>query len=252
MLSGIHVWLTPYRDIGAPQLARLEQLLSPDERMQQQRFHFAEDRLRYLVTRALVRTVLSRYAPVAPANWAFTANAYGRPEIASQHGVPALRFNLSHSKGMIALAVSCWRELGVDIENTGWRPAPFDLAGHYFAAAERAELARLAPAQRQARFYACWTLKEAYAKARGIGLSFPFAWLDCSFPAPMQLRLSIDAASGDAAARWQFWQCRPAPDYTLALCAQRTGATPPAVVLHMLTPGTAQQRVEVAWASSVH
>lgn len=248
VLPEIHVWLTCYQDIVDPDLlARLGQLLNPRERAQQQRFHFADDRLRYLITRAMVRTVLSRYAPVAPADWAFTANEYGRPEVAAQHAAPGLRFNISHTNGMIALAVSQPGAIGIDIENVSLRPAPLDVAEHYFATAEVAALARLPLAQRHAGFFAYWTLKESYIKARGMGLSLPLHHFHFSFPAPAQIELHVDPEAGDDAARWQFWQCRPTPGTMLAVCAERTGATAPAIIVHTLIPGSADQPFDITW-----
>jgi 4'-phosphopantetheinyl transferase len=249
-LSGIHVWLTAYQDLVDPDLlARLGQLMDPRERAQHQRFLFEDDRLRYLVTRAMVRTVLSRHAPVAPADWVFTVNDYGRPELAAQHGMPGLHFNISHTRGMIALAVSRQVALGIDIENICWRAAPLDVAEHYFAPAEVAALATLPPAQRHAGFFAYWTLKESYIKARGMGLSLPLDRFHFSFPGPARIALTVQPdAGGDAeAASWQFWQCRPTPATMLAVCAERTGATAPAIHVHAFMPGGADQRFDVDW-----
>jgi 4'-phosphopantetheinyl transferase len=249
-LPEIHVWLSCYQDLVDPALlARLGQLMNPCERAQQQRFLFEDDRLRYLVTRAMVRTVLSRHAPVAPADWAFTVNDYGRPELAAQHGMPGLHFNLSHTRGMIALAVSRQGALGIDIENIRLRPAPLDVAEHYFAPAEVAALATLPPAQRHARFFAYWTLKESYIKARGMGLSLPLDCFHFSFPGPTQVALTVEPEAGDAAeaASWQFWQGRPTPDTMLALCAQRTGAIAPAIHVHTFMPARADQPFDVDW-----
>ena len=116
-MHAIDVWLNFHQEVvDARLLSHLSALLSEDERRQQTRFHLADDRLRYLLTRAMVRTVLSRHAAVDPADWAFTVNAYGRPEIANPHpDARTLRFNVSHTRGLIALAVSREREVGVDV-----------------------------------------------------------------------------------------------------------------------------------------
>src|SRR5262245_61305693 len=100
----IHLWLTYYEEITDAQLHdRYLLLLDPAERERQQRFHFQRDRLRYLVTRALVRTVLSRYLPVSEAGWTFATNAYGRPHIENAGVGSELRFNISHTQGLIVL-----------------------------------------------------------------------------------------------------------------------------------------------------
>ena len=85
-------------------LAALEpsyrQLITPDENERMARFVFERDRRQFLITRALVRTMLSRYAEVAPRDWRFITNQYGRPEVLDRPaGVADLRFNLSHTTG---------------------------------------------------------------------------------------------------------------------------------------------------------
>lgn len=244
----IDLWLTYYDQIVDPQLlAKLGELLNPAEREQQQRYYFSDDRLRCLVTRAMVRTVLSRYAAVAPADWSFTQNAYGRPEIAAHHNAPGLCFNISHSKGLIALAVSPHRTLGVDVENLSVRQPSIAIADHFFSPAEVAELAALPQALRQGRFFEYWTFKESYIKARGMGLSLPLDRFSFHFPHPRAVSLVIDDELGDDAGRWHFWQCRPTPDYLLALCAERLDGKPPALAVRTIIPTVAHQTVEMEW-----
>ncbi|WP_166875279.1 4'-phosphopantetheinyl transferase family protein [Massilia mucilaginosa] len=234
----IHVWLVFYQQIAGPALqAALLALLNEQERAQQLRFHFADDRLRYLATRALVRTVLSRYAPLAPADWIFTPNAYGRPAIANAHAqARTLGFNLSHTRGLIAMAVTRNRMLGVDVENLSTRQVSGGIAEHFFSPAEVAELATVPEERRQDRFFEYWTFKEAYIKARGMGLSIPLDRFSFDFPDERQVRLSIEADLGDDAERWRFWQFRPAPGYLLALCAERLDGAPPQLTVRGAIP----------------
>lgn len=224
--SNVDIWLTYYQAITDTHLlADMRSLLSDEERVQETRFHFADDRLRYLVTRALVRTVLSRYVSLPPEQWLFSANAWGRPQIAND--APAsrlLQFNISHSRGLIALAVAEDRELGIDVENIAERPAPVDIASHFFAAEEARALAALVPEQQPARFFEYWTLKESYIKAKGMGLSLPLDSFSFSFPDEYRVRLEVDAEDDDG--EWDFWQCRLGEEYILALCGARQTRRP--------------------------
>src|SRR5947207_12598508 len=114
----IHVWLTFYDEVSDERLhSAYRELLSDAEKKQEPRFYFARDRRRYLVTRALVRTVLSRYVPIQPREWIFSANAYGRPNIANAEARDlCLSFNISHTHSLIVLGITKGRELGLDVE----------------------------------------------------------------------------------------------------------------------------------------
>lgn len=237
--SEIHLWLAAYDSISDEQLhARYRALLDPAERVQQQRFYFARDRVRYLVTRALVRTVLSRYAPsVAPAAWTFENNRYGRPQAANAEARElGLAFNLSHTHSLIVLAVASRRELGVDVENVQSREASIKIANHYFAPAEVSVLNASPQHEQQFRFFEYWTFKESYIKARGMGLSLPLEKFSFHYPDSASVQIDIDAELSDAPSRWQFWQFQPTPEYLVALCAERRSGETPRVVVRQTVP----------------
>jgi 4'-phosphopantetheinyl transferase len=234
----IHLWLASYDEIGDERLhAAYRDLLDPAEREQEPRFYFARDRRRYLVTRALVRTVLSRYVPLSPAAWSFSANAYGRPQIVNPQGQEAgLAFNLSHTHSLIVLGVTSRGELGVDVENIRAREVSIGIADRYFAPEEVAAL-RAAPAQQQQyRFFEYWTFKEAYIKARGMGLSLPLDKFSFHYPDDVSVEIAIQPELSDDPSRWQFWQFRPADEYLLAICAERVDAHPAKLVVRRTVP----------------
>jgi len=247
-MHAIDVWLNFHQEVvDARLLSHLSALLSEDERRQQTRFHLADDRLRYLLTRAMVRTVLSRHAAVDPADWAFTVNAYGRPEIANPHpDARTLRFNVSHTRGLIALAVSRERDVGVDVENVLERPVSTGIADRFFSPAEAAELARLPATRRQDRFFEYWTFKESYIKARGMGMSIPLDKVSFHFPYEQATRLTIAPELGDDERRWSFWQFRPTPEHLLAVCAERQDGPAPVLTLRKLIPTVGEEIIEQA------
>lgn len=244
----IHLWLAAYQQFDDLQLrSHLRTLLRDAERAQEPAFHFADDRLRYLVTRAMVRTVLSRYADVLPADWAFAVNAYGRPEIAARHGLPGLQFNLSHTRGLIALAVARNRAVGVDVENLAERQPSIGIANHFFSPLEVAALADLPESRRGERFFEYWTFKESYIKARGMGLSLPLERFSFQFHGDQAVSLGADADIDDDPQRWCFWQCRPSPHYLLALCAESLGGPAPQITVRQLSSTMGEARLETAW-----
>ncbi len=231
-------------------LQRYRALLSPPELQAQQRFHFEKDRHRYLVTRALVRTVLSRYAPIAPQDWVFAANAYGKPSVAHSAAVAqTLSFNVSHTHDLVLVGVTRGAALGVDVESTQ-RGAALDAAQAFFAPSEVADLAQL-PAHLQAdRFFQYWTLKESYIKARGLGLSIGLDQFSFDLSQPGRVRLWVDPGQNDSAAHWRFWQLRPSPQHWVAVCARSQGQSHHSVqpTLHMrrVVPLGADQDMDMA------
>jgi 4'-phosphopantetheinyl transferase len=234
----IHVWLAFYDEVGDERLyAAYRELLDATEKEQETRFYFATDRCRYLVTRALVRTVLSRYVSIDPRQWVFSANEYGRPYTVNAEAKDAcLSFNLSHAHGLIVLGVTKRRALGVDVENVRAREAPLDVANNYFAPQEVAAIAAAPVHEQQDRFFEYWTFKESYIKARGMGLSLPLHKFSFHYPDDRAVGLAIDSELADDAARWQFWQFRPTPDYLVAICAERVGARSPRLVIRNAVP----------------
>ncbi len=169
----IHLWLACDREIHDPELlAAYRELLSPEEQQQAQRFHFEKDRHQYLVTRALTRTVLSEYAPVAARDWRFGKLEHGRPWPENPEA-GNLVFNLTHSAGLIVLGITRGNELGIDTENIVEREPPLDITNRYFSPQEAGDLGKLPRADQVERFFHYWTLKESYFKARSQGLAIP-------------------------------------------------------------------------------
>lgn len=227
-LNAVHVDLVSTDSADAwRQHEAYRALLSKDEHERMARLVFERDRRRFLLTRALVRTMLSRYANVPPAGWSFIANVHGRPEILDRpKGVPDLRFNISHTEGMIACAVTIGREVGIDVEHIG-RRLTHDVAGRFFAPSEVNDLEAL-PADEQARvFFDYWTLKEAYIKARGFGLALPLGDFAFKLAPPSPPVIAIEPALEDDAATWQFFQDWPTPQHRLGLAVRREGADLP-------------------------
>jgi 4'-phosphopantetheinyl transferase len=198
-------------------------LITPDENARMARFVFERDRRQFLITRALVRTMLSRYAQVAPHAWRFVTNPFGRPEVLDRPAhVPDLRFNLSHTDGLIACAVTVGREVGVDVENIT-RQVTHDIPGRFFAPREVADLRSLPESDQPRVFFDYWTLKEAYIKARGLGLSLPLSDFAFCLQPPALPTIAFEPALEDDPGSWQFYQASPTPIHRLGLAVRRNG-----------------------------
>ena len=90
-------------------------LCSPEELARHARIRHAETRDHHLLTRALVRTSLSRYSERAPEAWRFVENDHGCPFIEPSQNAQGLQFNVSHTTGLILCALTQRRAIGVDV-----------------------------------------------------------------------------------------------------------------------------------------
>lgn len=216
-----HVWYSWTQHCDSAEVrASYRSVLSADEAARLERFAFDYLKLEYLVTRALCRYTLSRYADAAPAQWTFRANAYGRPEIADEALAPGLRFNLSNSRSLVACVVTRDLDAGVDVEALDRRGDTVSIADHYFSAQELRGLRARETADQNDHFFQLWTLKESYIKARGMGLSIPLK--DFSFtPLERPIRIAFAPELEDTAEDWQFELFRPDPGHLLALGLRR-------------------------------
>jgi 4'-phosphopantetheinyl transferase len=211
-------------------------LLTAQEKQQEQRFYFACDRHRYLLTRALVRIVLSRYVPIAASDWRFEPTEYGRPMIVNDHElVPSLSFNISHCDGLIVLAVTRTSLIGVDTELVR-RKISLEVADHYFSPREVAALRSLTAALQGRRFLDLWTLKESYIKARGMGLSIPLNKFSFNLDENQSSVINFENDFDDLPSRWRFYQLNPSNEYAAALCVERQTSKPLTVISKWIIP----------------
>lgn len=215
----IHLWYAHDEDIrDSNLLAEYLTLLSHEEHIQQQRFHFEKHRHQYLITRALLRSVLSLYInAIPPKAWKFKKNQYNKPYIANPQLPMALNFNLSHTEKMVVLAVTRDRDIGVDIEYLPRANVGLDIAMRYFSETEFQELCALPPESQKRRFFDLWTLKEAYIKARGMGLAIPLDQFSYSFPQPGEIQISFSQSLQDNSGSWRLWQFIPDETHIMGL-----------------------------------
>jgi 4'-phosphopantetheinyl transferase len=195
--------------------------LHPAERERYHRFVFERHRIEYLATRALVRRALSSYRPVEPAAWQFRATAHGRPELDPPCG---LTFNLANHPTMVVCAIRARAELGVDVEPLTRGPEILEIADSVFAPRERTALRALPEPAQPDRALSLWTLKEAYIKARGLGLYLPLDGFAFSFDAARP-QICFAPTITDSADRWTF-RTTDLLDHRIALALETTDAAP--------------------------
>ncbi len=226
----IHVFLGSLDDVDIPDIrSACRELLSPGETQQAARFTSGRRTREYVFAHALVRAALSRLSPeVAPAAWRFARNRNGRPFISDPRSEP-LHFSLSHTDGFVACAVSHCERVGIDVEATDRPAAYLEIAQTFFSSSELADLISLPPARQKDRFFDYWTLKEAYAKARGMGFQLPLDAFAFHMGPEGKLGISFSRDLRDDPERWCFSQTSPTPRHRLAV-ADGSGSGLPLIV----------------------
>src|SRR5467141_3198005 len=129
----VHVWRA-LLDRSKANRGKLCALLAEDERVRADKFHFKKDRDHFVVGRAGLRAILSRYAGMPPDLLRFSYNPYGKPAL--ETGAGLLRFNVSHTHGIALYAVTRAHDIGVDVESVNERFASAEIAEHFFSRRE--------------------------------------------------------------------------------------------------------------------
>lgn len=215
----IHVWCA-LLDQPEQSVRQLASTLAPDEQARAQGYRLERDRDRFLVRRGILRHLLGRYVGREAKHVEISYGAYGKPSLAHGCGDGMLCFSLAHSGQMALFAFARGREVGVDIESVRPMPDADRIAARFFSPRESAALRALPPEERQQAFFACWTRKEAYLKARGVGLSGELGQFEVTVvPAEPA---SLFSVGGDPrrALDWRLEDLTPAPGYAAALAVE--------------------------------
>ncbi|MCP4693505.1 MAG: 4'-phosphopantetheinyl transferase superfamily protein, partial [Desulfobacterales bacterium] len=199
----------------------LKALLCDDEKERAARFHFERHRRRYIVARGSLRVILGRYLDAAPERPRFSYSEKGKPSLAEEWADARIQFNVSHSHELALYAVGRGRLVGIDVERIRSRPVAEELAERFFTPRECGMILDSPRELKQEVFFNFWTLKEAYLKATGEGVS-GLEKIEIDYP-----------ASGDPILRnpktmttipgWRARRLPPAEGYAGAVVIQGSG-----------------------------
>lgn len=186
----VHVWYADMRERWPESI--LYGSLGEEERIRASSFAFEEDRRRYVHAHGLLRMLLGGYLDRSPASIRFMAGPNGKPWLLSED--ETMHFNLSHARALVVCAFARDREVGVDVEwrdrELSWR----DVASYTCSKREQTLLSSMAGPAQVDTFYSWWTLKEAYVKAVGAGLTLPLNRIDVAGRYGASI---VDSADGD-------------------------------------------------------
>jgi 4'-phosphopantetheinyl transferase len=214
----IHLWRANL-NWSTDDVARMQQMLSWEERSRADRFYNAVDRTRFIIGRSLTRTLLGHNLGVAAHRVMFEYGSAGKPHLAAhlRQDIP-FNFNVSHSGNIVLVALGYCRALGVDVEQICNHFETDEIAKRYFSEHERRCLAMLPTDLRHDAFFACWTRKEAYVKARGDGLGLPLDCFDVAF-LPGEAPRLVDVRPPDSRS-WSFYDIDCGASYRAALAIE--------------------------------
>jgi len=161
-------WCVDVPAMSADSRRQLFDLMSDEERARAERFVRTSDRHSFTAAHGALRVALALMLGRDPREFRFEQGAYGKPELA---GGGDLRFNMSHSGGLVLIALAKGVALGADIERMRPLSDRADIVRRFFHPGEQADLAGLPEAEALPAFFRCWTRKEAVVKALGVGMS---------------------------------------------------------------------------------
>ena len=222
----LHIWCLRLK-VTTEEFALFESALSDDERRRAEVFRHQVDRDEFIAARGALRTILARYAGLAPEQLRFfypcvcgtgrCRPAHRKPALTAACGGERIRFNLSHSAGLAAIAVCYGREVGLDVERVDVEAAA-ELLANDVPSARRVKLNIPVPAALQAgEFFQYWTRREAMAKALGLGLALELS------PRPRHAkgrRRALDGEVRPALGAWWIRDFEPAPGYAGAVAVR--------------------------------
>jgi 4'-phosphopantetheinyl transferase len=222
----VRIWHGDPRHPPAALSRAEDSLLTADERARVERLVKPEDRRAARLTRVLVRLALSAIGGLPPERWRFGSTQHGRPVIANP-GFEELTFNVSHTRALVVCAVARDAELGIDVESLD-RPAAPEVMDHALSPTEQADVRAWPAGQVQRRLLEYWTLKEAYLKARSLGLGGGVAPEALTFDlrGPEPRLISTGPLADGRPEGWRFAQAELSPAHLLSVALRGPGSPP--------------------------
>ncbi|MEP3046461.1 MAG: 4'-phosphopantetheinyl transferase superfamily protein [Roseibium sp.] len=217
----VAVWWLSLEDIHKDDLAKLEALLIDEELARANLFHFERDRQIYVAAHGICRGLLSYCLGQGAQSWRFSIEDHGKPELICRPDGPKVRVNISHTRGLAAVALTLENDIGVDVEWRQRNARVEDLAKRMFAESERQLVQNASDNEKQNVFLTFWTLKEAYVKAIGKGLSQP---LDAFAFTLEDLKISFRDPLAGEPTQWHFERYHPGPDHLMSLAVNHPNA----------------------------
>ncbi len=208
----IHLWQADLNPTE-PTIEQLSRMLSVDEYARAERYAFPHLRRRFVVARGILRVLIGSYLGIAPSEALFCYGVFGKPALDAGGHRETLAFNLSHTEDFALFAFSPACEIGVDVERIQKSFETLSLAEWLFSTNEYTALSALPTELQLSAFYACWTRKEAYLKAKGRGIASDLAKFDVTVSPKEAAQLLRVEGDPEEARRWKLLDIPVPSDY---------------------------------------
>jgi 4'-phosphopantetheinyl transferase len=205
--------------------------LSAEEQQRAIRFRISEARQRFILARVMLRHQLGNASGVVPESLSFATGKHGKPYLDTPGLDHPPHFNLTHSGGLVALAIAD-DEVGIDIENVRAIAMAQRLAHRFFSPEERKHVFELEGEARDRAFLRIWTQKEAYLKATGLGVGMPLRGVETEPNPAKPPGLRAIAGDREEAARWTLLEA----DIPGALCTVAVRRPAATIEIKRFTP----------------
>jgi 4'-phosphopantetheinyl transferase len=211
----LHLWNVPL-DLPDDIHELLVACLTTDERARCERLRFARDRRRFAASRGALRQLIGSYLRLPPTAVWLRYGPHEKPYLCGRDG-PTVQFNLAHSDALAIVALTQRRAVGVDVERIRSEFVSDRLAAAIMSPAEIIRFRALASEKRAPAFFSIWTRKEAYLKARGLGLSLRPDGIDIAGSADLDLPAPRGWSAPLRLGGWDLHAFTPAEGYAGAV-----------------------------------
>lgn len=214
----VHIWLLNLEE-NLFQLNKLKSILSPDEQIKANKFRFPIHQNRFIIARANLRLILSKYLVVKPQAIEFSYSEKGKPSLAKHLNQQLIEFNLSHSENLALYGFTLKNKIGVDIEKIKENSDTDGIAKRFFTNNEYQIISQLSGKEKHKTFFKFWTSKEAYLKAIGEGLTGGLNNVEIKIK-NQQIKLNTPNKSKQVISNWQLKQIDIEKDYIATIAVE--------------------------------
>jgi 4'-phosphopantetheinyl transferase len=219
--ADVHVWAAPLNE-GWATVVDSNALLSAEERLRAERFHFERHRRRFIIGRGLLRSLLGHYLSTKPGKLIFGYGPQGKPALKGNFIESGVHFNVTHSEDLALVAVTRLGDVGVDVEQVRWLADFDELVSRFFSPREAAVFRALSEEQKLGAFFNLWTRKEAWLKATGEGIAHSLNRVEVSFLPGEPARLITLPDNLEFGNKWSLCELAPAEGFTAAVAIRST------------------------------